>query len=246
MKAFARLMVITLGLALVVFVSGLAGPQPRSASAKEDHDEAKNVVVTNTPNVKVVNTPTVNAQQSGVWNVGITSPLQLAPGTSVGINGIPTVNVASLPPIPPPALTTVVNIDDPGRVPYQFTANNVGKCSGSSCTFSFSTVPSGHRRVIQHIGGIINFSSAPSQIWVLIQTGGGGPLSGFFAPIPTGAEFTSFQQSALVYLDQSQSISIEVFLFGGSTFAGDSTEQFITLSGYELDCSMAPCAAIAQ
>jgi hypothetical protein len=49
-----------------------------------------NAPTTQTQNVNVVNTPTVSAQQSGTWNVGI--------------NGTPTVNVASMPNSPLPII----------------------------------------------------------------------------------------------------------------------------------------------
>jgi len=141
-----------------------------------------------------------------------------------------------------PVLTSSVN--DPGWVAYQSTVNNVGKCSGASCSFFFPSVPALHRVVVQHIGGIVGFNSVPTQVSVLIAEG--GFLSAFFAPIPTRGLSSVFDQPVLFYVDSMGSVSVEVFLLGGAVFTGDSVSQFVTLTGYELDCSAAPCAAIAQ
>jgi hypothetical protein len=208
----------------------------------------KNAVGAGGAPVTVLNTPlpvsgSVNASQSGTWNVGITG----TPSVNVGT---PTVNVASLPQvsITPPALTKVANIDDPGRVSYQSTVSNVGKCSGTACSFSFPSVPAGHRVVVQHIGGIVDFNTVPTNIEVLII---GSPqvfMTAFFAPpVPSGSLSSSFDQPVLFYIDENQFVSVNVFINNGASFNGAQfVDQFVTLTGYELDCSVAPCAAIAQ
>jgi hypothetical protein len=138
------------------------------------------------------------------------------------------------------------NIEDTGRIAYQSTVNNVGKCSGTSCLFSFPAVPANHRVVVQHIGGILDFNTVPTNIAVFVQGGAAGFLTEFFAPIPTAFLFTAFDQPILFYVDALQSPQVQVFIIGNSTaFAGDSTSQFVTLMGYELDCSVSPCSPIA-
>jgi len=130
-----------------------------------------------------------------------------------------------------PVATSSVNVTDPGRIAYQSTVNNVGKCSGSSCLFAFPTVPAGHRVVVQHIGGVVSFVTAPSTIMVEVETPGALVLSGFLTPVPTtGFGFSVFVQPVLFYVDGMNSIQVAV-LFGGNgaTFTGDGNGQLENL-----------------
>src|SRR5262249_59509234 len=67
---------------------------------------------------------------------------------TVGITGTPNVNVTN----PATAPMFVLNVNDPGRVPYQ----SVVSGNGNSCVVQnlclgvFPTIPGGHRLVIQH------------------------------------------------------------------------------------------------
>ena len=227
MKALVRPISMTLMLGLLLAVTGLVGPQPKTALATVSTP----VIVTNTPNVNVANTPTVNAQQAGPWNVGI--------------NGIPTVNVANFPPPLPPTLTTVVNMDDPGRIPYQSTVNMSGKCppGSNSCFWEFGSVPAGHRVVIQHLSGVVGFGTKPTAVWVLLNNGSGLPVSTFLAPF---AIFSAFDQAVRAYFDPGQLIEVQVNLdLGSYPDPADSISEIVTATGYELNCSIATCAAIA-
>src|SRR5713101_6940805 len=93
--------------------------------------------------VNVVNTPlavtgslgvsgTVQAQQSGIWNVGID-------------------NTASSP-------VLVRNLDEPARNPYQEAI--FATCTGSQfCNFDFSAVPAGMRLTVTNISGFVDVTN---------------------------------------------------------------------------------------
>lgn len=120
--------------------------------------------------------------------------------TSPGAWAGPSVTVAN--PVSNPALTS--SVDDPGRVAYQTTSSMTGKCSGPSCFFSFPPVPAGHRLVVQHLSGTLDFSSAPSQNTVIVDVfvSSPGAIASFFAPfIP---EVCLFDQSVQIYVDPGE------------------------------------------
>jgi hypothetical protein len=184
--------------------------------------DAKDVNVVNTPNVNVSNTPTVN--------VGNTA----------------SVNVANTSAQPVPS----VRVDEPGRIPYQSQLEKSdGSCSGASvCFFNFPSVPSGHRVVIQHISGLVSFSGTNNATVVQLNNGSGAPLSSFFTPQVPSIPFSTFDQTTQGYFDPAVFggvIEVQVTLFG-ATFPQAGLVEHITLSGYELDCKVAPCAPIAH
>jgi len=156
--------------------------------------------------------------------------------------------VASLVEIVNPTTSPVptLNVTGPGRVSYQSTINNAGNCSGGSCAFSFPSVPDGHRVVVQRINGYVQFNASPSYVEVQVGTGAFGAnfLSAFFVSAPAGVFSTVIDQPALFYVDASGVVRIAI-TGQGTTFAGASAAQFLTLTGYELDCTVAACAGIA-
>jgi hypothetical protein len=135
-----------------------------------------------------------------------------------------------------PALNS--RIDDPGRIPFMESLSN--SCSNVTCAYNFQPVPAGHRVVIQHVSGVLSFTSAPSFVGgSLLSTAGGAQL--FFnleAAAPTNQ--IPFDQQALYFVDAGQSPE---FLVNSSA---TQTGANLTLVGYELDCNAAPCAAIAM
>jgi hypothetical protein len=136
-----------------------------------------------------------------------------------------------------------LNVTDPGRIPYQSSVDNGGKCSGNSiCPFSFPTVPSGHRVVVQHIGGFLNFTPPTPPISIIATISTSGLTSGISPITPQDTDIT-FDQPVLFYVDASNSVNVAVFLTGGQ-FSANGTEA-LTLTGYELDCTVAACAPIA-
>jgi len=140
-----------------------------------------------------------------------------------------------------------LNVDDPGRIAYQSEIDMNGKCSGAGCSFDSPVVPAGHRVVVQHISGSISYVSAPTVITVDAFAGTTSHLADFYAPIPPGLLFSQFDQPALFYVDSGQVATVFVALWGNLSMFVTAADivQAVTLTGYELDCTVANCAAIA-
>jgi hypothetical protein len=167
---------------------------------------------------------TIAATQSGAWNVGIT--------------GTPNVNVTN--PATAPVLS--LNVNDPGRIAYQsdlsLSCNSTTQCAGS-----FPIVAANHRLVIQHLNGEVAFSGSPSSLFVALRGNGTAQSTSIVtASLPAQNGFpavSAFDQSILLYFDAGQLPSAVV---DGNNFLFAE----ITLTGYMLDCTIAPCAAIAH
>ena len=167
---------------------------------------------------------TVAATQSGLWSVGIT--------------GTPNVNVAN--PATAPAL--FLNVNDPGRIPYQSFAVGPNTCS-NLCEIIFPAVPDGHRLVIQHVSVNSQISTASAVVQVVVA--GGNGANSFFLVTPQGNStlgFVDADQPVLEYVDSRQMPLVAIKL-NLATFNG---QPGATITGYMLDCTIAPCAAIAQ
>ena len=145
-----------------------------------------------------------------------------------------------------PVPTSPVNVTDPGRIAYQSTVFPTG-CSGNfQCFADFPAVPAGHRLVIQHIGGFVSLTAQPTSTDVFIEDNATANTFGaFFVPSnPVGGGFAGlFDQAVLEYVDAGDFAIVEVDVQGNSVF--NTGTQEVTLTGYVLDCSAAPCAAIA-
>src|SRR5262249_3830823 len=114
MYEFKRSMTALIGVLILVGIATIARPHTgRGASGTTA------AASTQTQNVNVVNTPTVNAQQSGVWNVGIngTPPVAVSnfpATTNVAIDSSAnTVKIDTANPLP------VRDVDNPARQPFQ-------------------------------------------------------------------------------------------------------------------------------
>jgi hypothetical protein len=158
---------------------------------------------------------------------------------------------------PSTPVTVVSNIDDRGRIAYQSDKFN-NNCILNFCEFSFPEVPRGHRLVILHVSGDLQFRENADSVGVRLRIGEGGGailLSAFFAPLG-GSEFfprgsSLFDQPVLAYVDPADIPSttpgvgyfVDVVVRGG-TFGG--VVQRVTVTGYLLDCTASPCAPIAQ
>jgi hypothetical protein len=132
-------------------------------------------------------------------------------------------------------------IDDPGRVPYM--AFTTTFCSGTTCGIGFPAVPAGHRLVLQHLSGFLNFNAPPTTLFGFIESTQNFRFN-FNVPLPPAGNATHFDQQVLYFVDGGDAPSV----FIGSTgapFPGNVGEE-IVLAGYELDCNAAPCAAIAN
>jgi hypothetical protein len=145
-----------------------------------------------------------------------------------------------------PSTAPVLNspIDDPGRIPYQSTL--LATCSGTTCNFTFGAVPAGHRLVIQHVSTSISYTdSTTSGVYGVLEVAPGSlALTNFGLPI--AAKASLFDQPVQVYYDAGQAPEVHLFIIGSGTFLSAANSQYAVMTGYELDCNAAPCAAIAQ
>ncbi len=224
MKTVTKCLLFLVGLCVIAAVAGLLSDKQLLATASTTSTVAS---VNNPVPVTVTNTPL---------------PVQ----GSVGISGTPSVNIANTPTV---ALTTgttvqvsgaIRNLDDPGRVPYQSTVS--ATCSGAQCGFGLPFVPLGHRVVIQHIGGILDFDAPATKVDAFVDDNQGRFVTAFPVPVSSSVS-AAFDRPVLFYIDQSQRVTVIVFVLGANFISAEANA--VTLSGYEVDCNAAPCSAIA-
>jgi hypothetical protein len=185
----------------------------------------------------VATTGTVAATQSGPWNVSIT--------------GTPNVTVAN----PATAPVFNINVSDKGRVAYQNQTNSfscVASDNGNTCPAT-GVVPTGHRLVIEHFfaGTPVTPFSTGAQVFLYATTGKPfGPVASAFPANLLVLPFNAppslvVDQPVLIYLDPGQQLRFSLFVANGAqslTFQNLAS----SVTGYMLDCTIAPCAAIAQ
>lgn len=161
---------------------------------------------------------------------------------AVQLSGNVNATVTNGPATPVPTFAT----DDPGRIPFQAAEQDATACNGQGiCFLQFGTVPAGHRIVIKHVSGAL-FTAASSQTIVTVGpfNGAGLAFESFMVGPGRGTGFpveTVFDQPVQFYFDQGQ--AVEVSLNATSTFIS-GTSALMTLTGYELDCTVAPCGPI--
>jgi len=131
--------------------------------------------------------------------------------------------------------TQVRDVDDPGRIPYQSFQN----ISAGQHELDFPAVPVGHRLVIQHVSGDMNFNFTPIQVVVTVEVTGGA--TSFFAPF--SGTFVKFDQPVQLYVESGEAANVIVLANDG---IDPASRGFLTLSGYLLDCTASPCAKIAK
>jgi hypothetical protein len=141
----------------------------------------------------------------------------------------------------------VSNVDEPGRIPY--VANS--SCDFQSgdhddCAASFPSVPAGKRLVITHVSGLLR-EGLPGG--TLISTQIISPRGNVFLPVTYignafGINNFVVDQPEHIICDAGASLKASVIL-GAFTSGSDSNGATFTFSGYLLDCTTGPCAAIA-
>src|SRR5262249_39112767 len=103
--------------------------------------------------------------------VNIVNPVPVPVTGSLGITGTPNVPVTN------PATTPVLalNVNDPGRIPYQKQQTCIPQRSGECIAPFLNAIPANHRLVVQHVSISTAFSSAQSsaEVQVHIPTGSG-------------------------------------------------------------------------
>jgi hypothetical protein len=146
-----------------------------------------------------------------------------------------------------PATSPVLNssVDDAGRIAYQSIVINP-TCNGfTGCVITFPIVPTGHRLVILHLMGNIAVSTSSTSF-----VAGTSPISGTFL-IGSGTIFR-FNSAAPVFGFNSLNDAVQLYVDAGNApgVAISTNGEFlldpqISLTGYELDCTVAACAPIA-
>ena len=138
-----------------------------------------------------------------------------------------------------PALTS--KIDDPGRVPYQVKLAQY--CSTKVCNFSSAPVLKEHRLIIQHVSAFALLAGTADSVLVGIGPSSGQAQSAFFAQLGENGQTAAVDQAVLLFVDGDQDYHAEVRAHGAN-FTSD-TPVVLTITGYLLDCTAAPCAVIA-
>ena len=175
---------------------------------------------------------TVAASQSGPWTVGIT--------------GTPNVTVTN----PATAPVFFRNVDDPGRTPYESPAQCVVGNNNSLCSAIFGAVPPNHRLVVQHVSPNVIVSPNIGVVSVAVSRGLFNTFSNFtmtVSPISITSGMANSDKPVLGYLDAGDRVTVTAIMYSdrvsdASVIAGGE----VVISGYLLDCSVAPCAPIAR
>jgi len=131
----------------------------------------------------------------------------------------------------------VREVDDPGRIAYE-SEQSIG--AGEDFVV-LPKVSAGHRLVIQHVSAELLFQSFVSSHVQVLVSGGGEAASNFLAPF--SQSLSGFDQLIQLYADAGEAPVVQVVADAGVT---QVSSGFLTLTGYLLDCTAAPCATIAH
>jgi len=147
---------------------------------------------------------------------------------------------AQAPQGPATLMLSTVNIDEPGRIPYQAAA--FGHCDGTVCKATFQAIPAGHRLVVQHVSGNVStLDPVPDGTRVLVSMDNKVQfMSVPVTPFIPGVFVGGFDQSVEFYVDAGQTLTVQANI-------GVSGMDIFNPSviGYQLDCAKVSCAPIA-
>ena len=107
------------------------------------------------------------------------------------------------------------------------------------------TTPPSHRLVIQHVSGALQYSAAPNPLLVYVLDSVFHAINAFTPSVNTWSSavpLINFDQRIQVYVDASQTYWVEVWANAAPTVGYVP----VIVTGYLLDCTAAPCAAIAH
>jgi hypothetical protein len=139
----------------------------------------------------------------------------------------------------------VANVDDPGRIPYQVDTACVMNSIQYICENALPLVPAGKRLVITHVSGFVD-TDVPggTLLRAAVRHISGFPSSVLptsFQGVAGGKSRYVFNAPVLAFFSAGEYPVTSVAVAGAHT--GASSE--FTLTGYLVDCSSGPCAAIA-
>ncbi len=150
----------------------------------------------------------------------------------------------------------VSSIDTPGREPYQRWLYTTACTAGASgCSVAGSAVATGKRVAITNVSGAFDVGSQADQVLTVFLEHGSVTSPGIPANVPPVYLLTSYQGTntflnadefvvnapVLAYFDANDFPIIEVVL-GASNITG--RPMSFAISGYVVDCSVGPCAAV--
>lgn len=147
-----------------------------------------------------------------------------------------------------------VNLNDPGRIPYQVThgvSTQTDDCSTSqdSCSFLFPDIPMGKRLVVQHVTASVRVDKA-TYVFVEAQNivvEKSLVLSAFLLPLSVNIgqpQRAAGDQSVQFYLDSGKFSGAAMFVSTDGNL-GPAPQIIVSMTGYLLDCTINQCAAIA-
>jgi hypothetical protein len=136
-----------------------------------------------------------------------------------------------------PVITS--RMDDPGRIPYTSSTGSSSPCN-QACTFDLPAVPAQHRLVLDNLGGSVELNSSGFVSAQVYCANCGDPRNNGITIPNSGVLANQFSTPIHLYFDAGQVPRISLAA-GASIFT-----QAVTVSGYLLDCSAAPCAAMAH
>ncbi len=135
----------------------------------------------------------------------------------------------------------VSNVDDPGRIPYQL----AGSCNFTSgvCDVHLPKVPDGKRLVLTHVSGEVD-ENLPAGTLINVRVLG---RSIIHLPVTyignyLGLNSFVFDQQVLLFSSPTDNTLAQIYL--GAPANIDSFAEF-NFTGYMLDCTTGPCAAVA-
>jgi hypothetical protein len=185
----------------------------------------------------------------------LTSLLGVLAFTCAQASAADTVRVTN--PATQPVLTS--RVDEPARVPYQVQLTGPSATCGNLlslviCEGRINGVPEGRRLVVQSVSGTLLSGSSPTNGQILVATE--SPAANYVAIANISAVpnivaipgqpffangFTSvFQSHPTVYVDGGMPARFYLTLSGATS----GSLATITVTGYVIDCTAAPCEAI--
>ncbi len=159
-----------------------------------------------------------------------------------GTTPAPDVNVVNVT-NPATAPVLMLNVNDPGRIPYQVMHTITTPLGNHQFASPFPPVPDGHRLVVQHVSGQVFFGDSPTAVTVTLTylVSDAQMLSIF--PVPNSQ---AFDQPVLAYYDAGENPMVIITTDPQSEFVQPTKFVGVTLSGYLVDCNIGPCAAITK
>jgi hypothetical protein len=185
----------------------------------------------------------------------LTSLLGVLAFTCAGVSAADTVRVTN--PATQPVLTS--RVDEPARVPYQVQLTGPSATCGNLlslviCEGKINGVPEGKRLVVQSVSGTLLSGSPPTNGQITVATE--SPAANYFGVanistvpaivvIPGQPSFANgytsvFQSHQTVFIDGGVPARVYLTLSGATS----GSQATITVTGYVIECTAAPCEAI--